>query len=88
MSQQIQLCARRKDERKDEHLIGVPNRDLSVEEYAALSDAQRTDVARCGLYELVDPAPSTAAAPSAADAAPPAGARPGPAGRAKGADAA
>jgi hypothetical protein len=54
-----------------EFLEGVPGRDLSDEEFAALSEQRKSDVRACGLYEedKLAPTPPQAAAPKSSVAA-------------------
>lgn len=48
----------RPEHRRYEFLNGVPARDLSDDDYAALSDEQQADVAASGLYNVrADPEP-------------------------------
>lgn len=45
-----------------EHFMGVPARNLSEDEFAALSEAQQANVSACDFYEaVVMPAPVKAA---------------------------
>jgi hypothetical protein len=55
--------AKRKDERTDEYLTGIPNRDLEDEDWERLTDAEREEVIASTLWE-VTPEPGAATAPS------------------------
>lgn len=46
------IRAKRLEDDPDAHYMGIPNRDLTEEDWAALSDDQRARVAESGLWRL------------------------------------
>lgn len=52
MPLQQPIRAKRVEERPDEHYWGIPNRDLTEDEYRALSNEQRELIRGSGLWDV------------------------------------